>query len=154
MTIETTEIVLPGIVEPEGLQVTRRRLPAPGPGQVRIRMEATGVSFAEQQMRRGKYNDQPPFPFVPGYDLVGIVEEVGPGVDPGLVGGTEFSGIRFKGDTARAASVYAGTTPLTPEDIAEAVFWVTTLPAHVNVNTLELMPVCQTFSALSIARSG
>src|SRR4051794_18059723 len=86
MTIETTEIVLPGIVPPEGLQVTRRRLPAPGPGQVRIRMEATGVSFAEQQMRRGKYYDQPPFPFVPGYDLVGIVAEVGPGVDPALVG--------------------------------------------------------------------
>jgi NADPH:quinone reductase-like Zn-dependent oxidoreductase len=34
-------------------------------------MEATGVSFAEQQMRRGKYYDQPPFPFVPGYDYVG-----------------------------------------------------------------------------------
>jgi NADPH:quinone reductase-like Zn-dependent oxidoreductase len=86
MTIETTEIVLPGIVPPEGLQVTRRQLAAPGPGQVRIRMEATGVSFAEQQMRRGKYYDQPPFPFVPGYDLVGIVAEVGRGVDRALVG--------------------------------------------------------------------
>ena len=46
-------------------------MPAAGPGQVVIRMEATGVSFAEQQMRRGRYYDQPPFPFVPGYDLVG-----------------------------------------------------------------------------------
>jgi NADPH:quinone reductase-like Zn-dependent oxidoreductase len=87
MTIEAVEIVLPGIVEPEGLQVARRRLAAAGPGQVRIRMEATGVSFAEQQMRRGKYYDQPPFPFVPGYDLVGTVTEVGPGVDPALIGG-------------------------------------------------------------------
>src|SRR3954462_1226659 len=86
MTIETTEIVLPGIVPPEGLQVTRRQLAAPGPGQVRIRVEATGVSFAEQQMRRGKYFDQPPFPFVPGYDCVGTVAAVGEGVDPILVG--------------------------------------------------------------------
>ncbi|WP_262391450.1 medium chain dehydrogenase/reductase family protein [Nocardiopsis sp. CNR-923] len=49
-------------------------------------MEATGVSFAEQQMRRGKYFDQPPFPFVPGYDLVGTVEATGPGTDTTLVG--------------------------------------------------------------------
>ncbi len=46
-------------------------------------MEATGVSFAEQQMRRGRYYDQPPFPFVPGYDLVGTVQAVGEGVDTG-----------------------------------------------------------------------
>ena len=45
-------------------------------------MDATGVSFAEQQMRRGKYYDQPPFPFVPGYDVVGTVTAVGPGMDP------------------------------------------------------------------------
>ena len=51
-----------------------REVPAPGPGQVLVRVEATGVSFAEQQMRRGKYYDQPKFPFVPGYDLVGLAE--------------------------------------------------------------------------------
>src|SRR5437764_9701965 len=67
------EILLPGRVEPQGLMVTRRELPAPGPGQALVRVEATGVSFAEQQMRRGKYYDQPKFPFVPGYDLVGKV---------------------------------------------------------------------------------
>ena len=44
-----------------------------------VRVEATGVSFAEQQMRRGKYYDQPPFPFVPGYDLVGVVDGGRPG---------------------------------------------------------------------------
>jgi NADPH:quinone reductase-like Zn-dependent oxidoreductase len=49
-------------------------------------MEATGVSFAEQQMRRGRYYDQPPFPFVPGYDLVGTVLAVGEGVGRDLVG--------------------------------------------------------------------
>ncbi|MET9629006.1 medium chain dehydrogenase/reductase family protein [Lentzea sp. NPDC006480] len=80
----TTEIVLPGIVEPDGLQVQVRELPAPGEGQVVLRMDATGVSFAEQQMRLGKYFDQPPFPFVPGYDVVGTVVATGPGVDAGL----------------------------------------------------------------------
>lgn len=78
-----TEIVLPGIVEPEGLRVEHRELPKPGAGEALLRVEATGVSFAEQQMRRGKYYDQPPFPFVPGYDVVGTVLEA---ADPALVG--------------------------------------------------------------------
>ncbi|MEV0740054.1 medium chain dehydrogenase/reductase family protein [Streptomyces sp. NPDC050549] len=80
------EVVLPGKVEPEGLEVRHGAVPVAGPGQVVIRMEATGVSFAEQQMRRGRYYDQPPFPFVPGYDLVGTVQSAGTGVDAGLVG--------------------------------------------------------------------
>jgi NADPH:quinone reductase-like Zn-dependent oxidoreductase len=73
-----TEIVLPGIGEPESLQVRTRELPPPGAGQALVRVEASGISFAEQQMRRGKYYDQPAFPFVPGYDLVGVVEALGP----------------------------------------------------------------------------
>ncbi|MBO2457617.1 medium chain dehydrogenase/reductase family protein [Actinomadura violacea] len=85
-TGELVEVVLPGKVEPEGLQIRRGDVPAPGPGQVLVRMEATGVSFAEQQMRRGRYYDQPAFPFVPGYDLVGTVQAAGPGVDPALAG--------------------------------------------------------------------
>ncbi|WP_329128721.1 medium chain dehydrogenase/reductase family protein [Streptomyces sp. NBC_01476] len=72
--MEATEIVLPAVGEPETLQLRTRSLPEPGPGQAVVRVEATGVSFAEQQMRRGKYYDQPAFPFVPGYDLVGVVE--------------------------------------------------------------------------------
>jgi NADPH:quinone reductase-like Zn-dependent oxidoreductase len=86
MTTTATEIVLPGKVEPEGLQIQTRTLSGPAQGEVLVRMEATGVSFAEQQMRRGKYYDQPPFPFVPGYDIVGVVEEVGAGVDKSLEG--------------------------------------------------------------------
>jgi NADPH:quinone reductase-like Zn-dependent oxidoreductase len=81
-----TEIVLPGVVDPDGLQVRETALPTPAAGQALVRMEATGVSFAEQQMRRGRYYDQPPFPFVPGYDLVGVVHSVGDGVDGSLVG--------------------------------------------------------------------
>jgi NADPH:quinone reductase-like Zn-dependent oxidoreductase len=87
MTIEErVEVVLPGIVEPAGLELRRGPVPAPGPGQVVVRMEATGVSFAEQQMRRGRYYDQPPFPFVPGYDVVGTVQAVGGEVRRDLIG--------------------------------------------------------------------
>jgi NADPH:quinone reductase-like Zn-dependent oxidoreductase len=87
MTDQTlVQVVLPGIVEPEDLQVRTSRVPEPGAGQIVIAMEATGVSFAEQQMRRGRYYDQPPFPFVPGYDVVGRVYAVGAGVDPGRLG--------------------------------------------------------------------
>lgn len=85
-TVERVEIVLPGKVEPEGLELHRGPVPVPAAGQVVVEMEATGVSFAEQQMRRGRYYDQPAFPFVPGYDLVGTVRAAGDGVRPGLLG--------------------------------------------------------------------
>jgi 3-hydroxy acid dehydrogenase/malonic semialdehyde reductase len=50
--------------------------------------------------------------------------------------------------------VYAGTQPLTPEDIAEAVAWVMALPGHVNINRMEMMPTCQAPAALAIKRAG
>ncbi|WP_330302403.1 MULTISPECIES: medium chain dehydrogenase/reductase family protein [unclassified Streptomyces] len=81
-----TEVVLPGVVEPSGLEIRVRPATQPTAGEVVLALEASGVSFAEQQMRRGKYYDQPPFPFVPGYDLVGVVVRVGAGVDASLVG--------------------------------------------------------------------
>ena len=85
-TVRVTEVVLPGIVEPAGLELHTRELPAPTRGQALIEVEASGISFAEQSMRRGRYPGQPKFPFVPGYDLVGTVSAVGPGTDPDLVG--------------------------------------------------------------------
>ena len=85
-TVTATEVVLPGKVAPSGLRLVRRTLPAPAAGQALVRVESTAVSFAESAMRRGRYYGQPPFPFVPGYDLVGIVEAVGPGVQPALLG--------------------------------------------------------------------
>ena len=85
-TVTATEVVLPGKVAPSGLRLVRRALPAPAAGQALVRVESTAVSFAESAMRRGRYYGQPPFPFVPGYDLVGIVEAVGPGVEPALLG--------------------------------------------------------------------
>jgi 3-hydroxy acid dehydrogenase / malonic semialdehyde reductase len=74
-------------------------------------------------------------------------------IEPGMIGGTEFSEVRF-GDAERAASLYADTQPLGPEDIASAVEWVTAQPEHVNVNTIELMPVVQSFGALPVDRPG
>src|SRR3954462_1209123 len=85
-TTTATEMVLPGKVAPSGLQLVRRTLPAPIAGQALVRVESPAVSFAESAMRRGRYYGQPAFPFVPGYDLVDVVEAIGPGVDRALVG--------------------------------------------------------------------
>jgi len=73
-------------------------------------------------------------------------------VQPGLCGGTEFSNVRFKGDDTKAAQTYSGTEPLTAVDIADAVYWVTSRPAHVNINSIQMMPVCQAFGPLAIKR--
>ncbi len=72
-------------------------------------------------------------------------------IEPGMAE-SEFSLVRYQGDAERAANVYRGTKPLTPEDIAETVYWVSNLPAHVNVNTLEVMPVCQAWAPLMVKR--
>ena len=74
-------------------------------------------------------------------------------VEPGLCSGTEFSVVRFAGDVDKAAAVYTGTQAITAEDVAEAVFWAVQMPAHVNVNTLELMPTCQAFAPFAIHRN-
>lgn len=85
-------------------------------------------------------------------DLLGTPVRV-TNVEPGLCGGTEFSNVRFKGDDEKAAKIYDGTQPLTSEDIAETVYWVASRPAHVNINSLQLMPVCQAFGPLAIKRT-
>ncbi|GAB2602023.1 NADPH:quinone reductase [Paractinoplanes abujensis] len=114
-----TEIVLPGLVAPDGLQVRTRDLPAPGPGQVVLHTEATGVSFAEQQMRRGKYYGQPPFPFVPGYDVVGTVAAVGPGVATGLTG-RRYAAVTKVGAWASHVPVDAADLVAVPDGIDPA----------------------------------
>lgn len=74
-------------------------------------------------------------------------------IAPGLCGGTEFSNVRFKGNDAAAAKVYEGTQPLTAADIAESAYWIATLPPHMNINYIEMMPTCQGFGPLTIKRS-
>jgi 3-hydroxy acid dehydrogenase / malonic semialdehyde reductase len=74
-------------------------------------------------------------------------------IAPGLCGGTEFSNVRLKGNNDAAAKVYEGTVPLTAADIAEAAYWIATLPPHVNINYIEMMPTCQGFSPFNIKRT-
>lgn len=73
-------------------------------------------------------------------------------LEPGLAE-TEFALVRFDGDAGKAKELYAGTQPLTPQDVAEAVVWTASLPAHVNINRMEIMPVCQAAGGLAIHRS-
>ncbi|HEY8596608.1 MAG TPA: SDR family NAD(P)-dependent oxidoreductase [Devosiaceae bacterium] len=73
-------------------------------------------------------------------------------IEPGMTE-TEFSLVRFKGDHETAQSKYRGTVSLTADDIAETVFWAATLPPHVNINRLQVMPVSQSFNGLSTDRS-
>jgi NADPH:quinone reductase-like Zn-dependent oxidoreductase len=119
VTTTTTEIVLPGKVEPDGLQMRTRELPAPASGQAVLRMDATGVSFAEQQMRLGRYFDQPPFPFVPGYDVVGTVTATGPDVDACMVG-RRFAAVTKIGSWSSHQLVDAGDLVPVPEGLDAA----------------------------------
>lgn len=83
-------------------------------------------------------------------DLLGTRVRV-TNIEPGLCGGSEFSNVRLR-DDAKAAAVYQDTTPLSPEDIAETVSWLIGLPRHMNVNHLEIMPVCQASGGLAVNR--
>ncbi len=72
-------------------------------------------------------------------------------VEPGM-SETEFSLIRFEGDQEKAKAVYRSMNPLSADDIAETVFWICSMPAHVNVNQIELMPIAQAWAPFSVYR--
>jgi len=84
-------------------------------------------------------------------DLLGTMVRV-TCIEPGMVE-TEFSNVRFGGDDAKADSVYAGMQPMTGEDIARVICDILALPAHINVNSLELMPIEQAFSPFAVHRN-
>lgn len=121
-----TEIVMPRGGGPEVLRVHRRELPGLAPGQATVRVEAAGVSFAEVQMLKGRYFNQPKFPFVPGYDLVGSVIEVGEAVDDGLLG-RRVAALTETGAWAGRVVIEAEKLATVPEglDSADAVAVVT-----------------------------
>jgi NADP-dependent 3-hydroxy acid dehydrogenase YdfG len=83
-------------------------------------------------------------------DLLGTRVRV-TNLEPGMAE-TEFSLVRFKGNPDRAATVYEGTEPLTAGDIADIVWWVTTLPRHVNINSLEVMSINQAWGPFAVHR--
>ena len=83
-------------------------------------------------------------------DLLGKAIRV-TNIDPGLAE-TNFSIVRMNGDIDKASSLYENTKPLVAEDIADIIFWVSSVPKHVNINTLEVMPNCQAWGPLIIHR--
>ena len=85
-------------------------------------------------------------------DLAGLNVRVS-NIEPGMVTGSEFSQVRFGGDAGKAAAVYAGTKSLTPADIAETAAWLVSLPPHVNINRIELMPTCQAGGPFTVKRA-
>lgn len=72
-------------------------------------------------------------------------------VEPGLAE-SEFSVVRFKGDAEKAKDVYKGTEPITPDNVAEVIYFTATFPANVNINRIELMAACQAFSPFNVVR--
>jgi 3-hydroxy acid dehydrogenase/malonic semialdehyde reductase len=84
-------------------------------------------------------------------DLMGTPVRVST-IDPGMVE-TGFSEIRFRGDAERAAKVYQNITPLQPEDVADAIVWVATRPAHVNIHEVLLTTIDQANSNVLVRRS-
>ncbi len=83
-------------------------------------------------------------------DLLGTQVRV-TNIEPGLAE-TEFSIVRFKGDKEKADQVYRGTQPIRPDDIAAILYWVATLPVHININSMEIMPTCQAWGPFAIHR--
>lgn len=74
-------------------------------------------------------------------------------IEPGMAE-TEFTLVRTGGDREASDALYRGMNPIKAEDIAETLFWVATLPPHLNINALELMPVSQSFAGFQVAREG
>ena len=72
-------------------------------------------------------------------------------IEPGMVE-TEFTLVRNGGDQAASDALYENMDPMTADDIAQTIYWVATLPPHLNINTLELMPVNQSFAGFQISR--
>ena len=74
-------------------------------------------------------------------------------IEPGMVE-TEFTLVRNGGDQVASDALYAGMDPMTAEDIADTIHWVATLPPHVNINAVEVMPVSQSWAGFAVAREG
>jgi NADPH2:quinone reductase len=111
---------------PEVLKVVEEADPRPGPGEVRIRVLAAGVSFTDALIRAGTYLGGPKPPFTPGYELVGLVEELGPGCS-GLHEGDRVGALTVWGADAERVCVperYAVEVPedLDPAEVVSLIF--------------------------------
>jgi len=127
---------------PEVLQIREAADPTPGQGEVRIRVRALGINFADTMARIGLYPDAPKLPFVPGYEVSGVIDAVGPGVEEKRIGEKVIALTRFNGyaDTVCALSLAA---PRMPENLTFAqgasipVVWLTAWHMLVNLGNLK-----------------
>jgi synaptic vesicle membrane protein VAT-1 len=91
------QVVITRAGGPEVLEVREKADPEPGPGEVRVKVEAAGINFADLMARMGIYQDAPPLPTVVGYEVAGTIDQVGPGVDRSRVGQPVVAPTRFGG---------------------------------------------------------
>ena len=140
---------------PEVLEVVEDADPRPGPGEVRIRVLASGVSFTDSQLRAGTYFGVPKPPFTPGYELVGVVEELGLGCSR-LREGDHVGALTVWGSNAERVCVpekYAVEVPedLDPAEVVSLIFPYMRSPAtapssSTAVPTLPAAPCTSTAS--------
>ncbi len=125
------QIWIPRYGGPEVLEVREAEDPVPGPGEVRIRVEAAGVNFADCMARLGKYPDAPKGPLVVGYEVAGRIDAVGDGVSAHRIGEDVLSGTQFGGysDTVIVDQVQAVKRPEGLDAVTAASIPVTGLTA-------------------------
>jgi NADPH:quinone reductase-like Zn-dependent oxidoreductase len=104
---------------PEVVTVIDDEVPRPGPGEVRVRVLAAGVSYTDAMLRAGSYLGVPKLPFTPGYELVGVVEELGSGCTR-LREGDRIGALTVWGADAESVCVLEGNAVEVPEDIDPA----------------------------------
>jgi len=134
-----TRVILPGMVERKSGHVINIGSIAgnwPYPGSNTYGASKAFVSQFSQNLRA---------------DLHGTNVRV-TNIEPGIAE-TEFSNVRFKGNNKKADAVYHNTRPLVADDIAKCIVWVFEQPAHVNINSMEVMPTDQTWGPLLINRT-
>ena len=129
---------------PEVLRVVEDADPRPGPGEVRVRILAAGVSFTDAQLRAGTYLGVPPPPFTPGYELVGVVDELGPGCSR-LRPGDHVAALTVWGAYAERACVPEANAVEVPEDLD---------PAEVVSLVLPYVTAYQVLHRMAMVRSG
>jgi NADPH:quinone reductase-like Zn-dependent oxidoreductase len=129
---------------PEVLKVAEADVPRPGPGEVRVRVLAAGVSFTDAQLRAGTYLGVPKPPFTPGYELVGIVEELGPGCSR-LREGDRIAALTVWGADAERVCVPEANAVEVPEDLD---------PAEVVNLVLTYMTAYQLLHRMARVKSG
>jgi NADPH:quinone reductase-like Zn-dependent oxidoreductase len=120
--MQNTRVLITAYGSPDVLNIIEEDLPKPRPGEVRLRVLATGVAFADVLMRYGMYPHMPPLPFSPGYDVVGVIDKLGDGVSDFAPGETVAALTMFGGYTQSLCVAAAELTRVPPGvDPAEAV---------------------------------